>query len=363
MPLLYKYWLKEFLKYFFITQSIILIIFVFIDYMARMERFLNSDISLFEAFNYVLLKLPFMFVQFTPAAILLAATIVFGVMNRNNEILAIRSGGINAYCLMIPGISIAFILGFIMFFLGETVIPAFNSRVSYIENNIIRKNQNVMTVQQQNIWIKSNNRMIRIGYYDTVQKTAVGITITELGENFIMLSRIDAQKAYYKDGAWILENITQQDYSKDTNNYEVKTYDNKSIDLALNPEELGAVTKKSEEMSFFELRSYVNKVAIEGYDPTRYKVDLNGKIAFPFICLVMILAGLATGMHSFTKKHMPLAVALGVVIAFMYWIVYGFCLSLGYAGILPPFISAWLTNVFFLGFGAIYLMNSGLEQG
>ena len=359
MSFLYKYWLKEFLKFFFIIQSIILIIFVFIDYLSRMERFFNSDISMFGAFQYVLLKLPFMFVQLTPAGILLAATVVFGLMNRNNEILAIRSSGINAYCLMVPGISTAVICGFIMFFLGETLIPAFNSKVSYIENNIIQKRQHVMAVQQENIWIKSDNQLIRINYYDPAQKTLAGITITALGEKFTMKSRIDAQKAYYESGDWVFENVIHQVHSKDSNSYEVKTYDKKHIPLALKPEDLGSVAKKSEEMSFFELRKYVQKVTKEGYDATRYKVDLNGKLAFPFICLVMILAGAATGMRSFTRKHMPIAIALGVVIAFMYWIMYGFCLSLGYAGILPPFISAWLTNVFFLGFGAIYLMNSG----
>lgn len=358
MPFLYKYWLKEFLKFFFIIQSIILIIFVFIDYLARMERFLNSDISMLGAFQYVLLKLPFMFVQLTPAGILLAATVVFGLMNRNNELLTIRASGINAYSLMIPGVGIAAVCGFMMFFLGETIIPAFNSQVSYIENNIIQKKQHVMAVQQENIWIKSDNHLIRISYYDPVQKILAGITITELGENFTMISRIDAQKAYYKDKTWVLENLIEQVHSKDSHNYEVKNYDKKPFPIAINPEDLGSVAKKSEDMSFFELRRFVSKVTVEGYDTGRYKVDLNGKLAFPFICLVMILAGAATGMRSFTKKYMPMAIVLGVVLAFMYWIMYGFCLSLGYAGILPPFISAWLTNVFFLGFGAIYFMNS-----
>ncbi|MFA5905554.1 MAG: LptF/LptG family permease, partial [Desulfobacula sp.] len=72
MSCLYKYWVKEFIKFFFIIQLIILVVFVFIDYLSRMERFLKSDITMLGALNYVLLKLPFMFVQLTPAGILLA---------------------------------------------------------------------------------------------------------------------------------------------------------------------------------------------------------------------------------------------------------------------------------------------------
>jgi lipopolysaccharide export system permease protein len=67
MTCLNRYWLKEFIKFFAVIQVIILVLFIFIDYLSRMERFLKSDISMLGAFNYVLLKLPFMFVQLTPA--------------------------------------------------------------------------------------------------------------------------------------------------------------------------------------------------------------------------------------------------------------------------------------------------------
>ena len=111
-------------------------------------------------------------------------------------------------------------------------------------------------------------------------------------------------------------------------------------------------------MSFFELKAYVQKVEAEGYDPTTYRVDMNGKIAFPFICIIMALTGAATGMRSFAKNNMPLAIAIGVVICFLYWIMYGFCLSMGYATILPPVIAAWVANLVFLCMGSIYLINS-----
>ncbi|MBF0203232.1 MAG: hypothetical protein HQK67_02725, partial [Desulfamplus sp.] len=44
--------------------------------------------------------------------------------------------------------------------------------------------------------------------------------------------------------------------------------------------------------------------------------------------------------------------------SFLYWIVYGFATSLGYARILPPFISAWATNFIFLCISIIYLLNT-----
>jgi lipopolysaccharide export system permease protein len=358
MSCLSKYWLKEFIRFFSAIQLIILVLFIFIDYLSRMERFLKSDISMLGALHYVLLKLPFMFVQLTPAGILLATITVFGIMNRNNELLAIRSSGINAYFLIKPAVCVALFLGFIMFFLGETLIPVSMSKVFEIENNVIRKKHH-MAVAKEDIWIKSENRLIHINYYDPVRKSVAGVTITSLGDHFGLESRIDAKTGVYINGEWVFEKLIEQVHAKDSTDYEVKTHEKMSIPLTFKPEDLETVAKKSEEMSFSELRKYVRKVKTEGYDATPYEVDLNGKIAFPFICIIMVLTGAATGMRSFAKRNLPVTIAIGVVIAALYWIMYGFCISLGYGGILPPMISAWMTNLFFFSMGMIYLIHTG----
>ncbi|NOX32542.1 MAG: LPS export ABC transporter permease LptG [Deltaproteobacteria bacterium] len=357
MSSLHKYWLKEFTRFFFIIQLIILVLFVFIDYLSRMDKFLNSDLSLLGALGYVLLKVPFMFVQLTPASILLATITVFGLMNRNNELLAVRSSGISIYYLVRPAVVAGVLLAVLMFFLGETIIPVFQARANYIQYNVIRKRHNYSSARKD-IWIKSENKLIHINFFDPVHRSVAGVSITALGKKFSLESRIDAKKGFYKNGQWVFENIIEQTRVKNSTDYDIKLYDKKNIPLSFKPEDLGEVSKKSEEMSYSELRKYVKKIEQEGYDATIYKVDLNGKIAFPFICIIMVLSGAATGMKSFVKNNIPVAIAIGVVIAFMYWIMYGFCLSLGYGGILPPVISAWAANVFFLCLVILYLINS-----
>ncbi len=61
----------------------------------------------------------------------------------------------------------------------------------------------------------------------------------------------------------------------------------------------------------------------------------------------MALTGAATGMRSFVKNNLPVAIALGVVTCFIYWFVYGFSMSLGYAKILPPLVAAWVDKFYF----------------
>lgn len=357
MKCLHRYWLKEFFKYFIIIQVMILVLFVFIDYLSRMDNFLQSDITLARGLWYVVLKLPFMFVQLTPASLLLAVVVTFGIMNRNMELTALKSSGISVYFLVKPALLAGVILACLMLFLGETLIPASMAKANFIRYHEM-EGRAQMSQGRKDIWIKSGATLVHINFFDPVGQKVAGVTCTTMGRGFKITTRMDAGGGYYENGHWIFEKVTQQLYNPDNNEYEVSVLPRKVMTLDIEPEDLGRVAQKSVEMSFSELRAYVKKVVAEGYDATTYKVDMNGKLAFPFICVIMALTGAATGMRSFVKTNLPAAIALGVVICFFYWFVYGFCMSLGYAKILPPFVAAWVGNIVFLCLGIIYLIHT-----
>lgn len=357
MTCLHRYWLKEFTKFFCIIQMMILVLFVFIDYLSRMDRFLEANVSLLSALWYVILKVPFMFVQLTPAGILLATIAVFGLMNRNNELTALKSSGISVYFLVRPAILAGIVLAGVMFFMGESLIPVSMAKANHFRQHEIKK-QTRVSGGRNDIWIKSGKTLIHINYFDPAKSIIADVSATTLGDDFKIVARIDAKRGIYELGNWILEDITEQAYNPETDEYDVELFDMRLAKFDLDPEDLGEYVTKSDEMSFFELKDYVAKVESEGYDATTYKVDMYGKIAFPFICIIMSLIGAATGMRRFVRTNLPVAIAVGVVISFFYWILYGFSLSMGYAGVLPALVAPLVANLFFLCIGLIYLINT-----
>ncbi|THB80766.1 MAG: LPS export ABC transporter permease LptG [Desulfobacteraceae bacterium] len=355
MSIIYRYWFKEFTKLYLLIQTIILVLAIFIDYISRLDKFLSLDIGLIKALGFILLKVPFFFLQLTPASILLAALCIFGLMNRNNELLALKSSGISVYHLIKPVLIAGAVLAFLTFFLGETLVPATMSKSNTFENSTLRK-QSIATARKD-IWIKSDNRFIHINFFDLTRKNVSGITIARMDDTFRMVQRIDAKHGTYQKDTWVLHNVSEQIYNPQTNDYDITTSKEKRINLGIKPDELSKVVKKSDEMSFFELQDLIQKVEREGYDATRYRTDLFGKIASPFICLIMVLTGAATGMRARVKDNLPLGIGIGVVIAFAYWVIFGFCMSLGYAGILPPIVAAWTASFIFLCIGVINLIG------
>ena len=104
------------------------------------------------------------------------------------------------------------------------------------------------------------------------------------------------------------------------------------------------IQKNAEVMGYFELQRYINKLRTEGYDATRYVVDLHGKAAFPFVTIILAVIGIAFSLRSERSGGIAQGIGAGVVIGFSYWLVYAFGLSLGRSGTLPPLLAAWLGN-------------------
>ncbi len=356
MSVLHRYYLKEFVKFFLIIQTIIMFIIISVDYLAKLDHFLGSNATIFQTFEYVLLRAPIMLVGIIPSVIILAVIAVFGLMNRNNELVAIKSGGISVYYLVRPVIASGIVLILFVFFLGETIVPITKARSNVIEQEVIEGKKEVHRARKD-VWLKQDNVIIHINYFNPQDKTIAGIILTELDDNFNMTKRIDAKKGVYKNGQWVFLKVLEQRYSKLEDDYIVEVYEKKEYSLDIMPEDLAKIVKKSNEMSFFELADYINKVEKEGYDATTYRVDLFGKTAFPFVCLLMAMIGAAVGMRSLVKENMPMGIAIGIGISFLYYIMHGFCMSLGYGKVLPAFMSAWISNVFFFCFAVLFLIT------
>ncbi|MCK5097923.1 MAG: LPS export ABC transporter permease LptG [Desulfobacteraceae bacterium] len=356
MSVLHRYYLKEFIKFFLIIQIIIMFLIISVDYLAKLDHFLDSKATVFQTFEYVLLRAPIMLVGLVPSIIILSVIVVFGLMNRNNELIAIKSGGISVYYLVRPVFVSGIVLVLLIFFLGETIVPLTKAKSNVIEQEVIEGKKEIHRARKD-IWLKQDNVIVHINYYNPQDKTIAGIILTELDKTFNITKRIDATKGSYQNGKWLFSKVVEQTYNIKEKDYTVKSYENKEYVIDLMPEDLKKIVKKSNEMNMAELSEYINKVEKEGYDATTYRVDLYGKTAFPFVCLIMAMIGAALGMRPIVRENMPMGVAAGIGISFFYWIMHGFCMSLGYGKVLPAFMSAWIANIFFFCFAVLFLIT------
>lgn len=357
MLIINGYLTREIYKFFCLLLAVVLGVYLMVDFFQKLDDFFEAGLPISRALVYFALKMPFIVAQVLPVCILLAVMIVFGLMNKNNEITALRSSGVSVYLLLRPILAVGFLAGAILFFFSEVAVPVSTNLANRIWLEEVQK-KGATATRQKNIWVKGNREIIHAGYFDRVKKTVIGLTIHTFDRDFRLVRRIDAHQAVFHDGRWQLSQVLEQRLDEATGGFQTEFAPEKTVRIDLLPADLNLVAKKAEEMSFTELLAYIREIRADGYDPSDYRVDLHAKLAFPFTCLILLAAGTGIALRSHRREGLAAGVAYGIAMAFIYWMVYSLFIALGYAGVIPPLIAAWATNLVFLCFGAIALLNA-----
>ena len=76
------------------------------------------------------------------------------MLSKNNEVTAIKSGGVSLYRVAMPIIAIAIVISVLAYFLLDFVLPYSNQRVDAIHNRIKRaRRRRPRLAMQQKLWL------------------------------------------------------------------------------------------------------------------------------------------------------------------------------------------------------------------
>lgn len=356
MTIIDKYLALEIFKYIAIVLTAVVSIYVIVDLFENMDNFRDAGLPMSRVFTFLITKLPFIIAQVLPVSLLLGVLITFGLMNRNNEMIALKSGGLSVYYFLRPVLSIGLFISLLLFFLSEVVVPITIGKANTIWRVEV-KQKSAVTTRQKNIWIKGHRSIYFISYFNPRTKMISGVTLNRFNDDFKLIRRIDAQKGKYRNGNWVLYGIMEQVLDERTMTYSVNFHEEQIEEIDFIPDDLQRLVKKSEEMNFGELHDYILDVESEGYDATPYRVDLYAKFALPFACLILSIIATGLSVKRRLSEGLAISIALGIGTVFLYWVFHSFCISLGYGGMLPPVIAAWVANIIFLSLGFFSLLN------
>ena len=126
------------------------------------------------------------------------------------------------------------------------------------------------------------------------------------------------------------------------------------LPLTETPEDLKLLARDAEEFTFFDLQKQIADMKSKGIDTTSYEVDLQIKLALPFISPLMVLLAIPFALKRQMSGSISLSFGVAMVIGFGYWVLTAFCVSLGHGGALPSWISAWTPNAIFAMIGFFF---------
>jgi len=120
------------------------------------------------------------------------------------------------------------------------------------------------------------------------------------------------------------------------------------------PDYFGTETSKPDEMNLRQLQRYVDDLESSGADASSARVALHGKIAFPFVAIVMTLLAVPFAVTTGSRGALY-GIGLGIALSIAYWFILTIFGAVGATGLLPPALAAWAPNLFFAA-GATYML-------
>jgi lipopolysaccharide export LptBFGC system permease protein LptF len=111
---------------------------------------------------------------------------------------------------------------------------------------------------------------------------------------------------------------------------------------------------ESEHMTYGQLRGYIAQLRTSGFDAVAQTVELQRKVAFPLVTLVMTLIAVPFAVTT-GRRGALYGVGVGIVLAIVYWITLSVFAAMGTGGLIAPVLAAWAPNILF-GAAAVYLI-------
>ncbi|MFQ5824696.1 MAG: LptF/LptG family permease [bacterium] len=137
--ILSKYIIREHIGPFFFGFLVIILIFILNLLFRELGRFLSKGLALSVILEFLFLNLAWMIALAVPMAVLTATLMAFGRLSADNEITAIKAGGISLYQILPPVIIVSTLLALALIWFNNHVLPDFNHRARLLAMDIARK--------------------------------------------------------------------------------------------------------------------------------------------------------------------------------------------------------------------------------
>jgi len=307
--------------------------------------------------NYIWFKVPEFVSSVLPVAALMAALLSLGLMAKANEVTAAKASGISLYRLVVPVLLLGAAASGAAFLIQERVSPSANVKAERFWARIEDLPPRSYSYLNRH-WLlgAAKDRIYHYDYFDARSSTFGHLQVFDFDpRRWTLTRRVYADKA-----------VLEEERFRITRGW--------SRSLAGGEEPPGAFaegwslpmtdgrgyflreSREPAQMTYGELKAYASEVRGMGFEATRLRVDLGGRAAFPLVSLIMTILAVP---FAFTmgRKGTLSGAGLSIAIAMAYWGTLSVFRSLGYTGVLTPFLAAWGADVVFGLAGTILFLR------
>lgn len=353
------YILRDFLLYLGLIEAAFLVLMLVFTFFELVGDIVRNRVALVVVGEYLANVAPYFVYQTLPLCVLLAVLVTFGLMQKGNEITAMKATGISIYRVVVPVFVIAALLAAGLFFFDQLYLPYANKRQDALRNQIKGKPAQTYLRPDRKWIFGQHNDIYYYDFYDSDRDQFGALTVFTFDpQTFGIVRRIYATHAHWEPALnkWVLE----QGWERSFNGSAIENYRKFDAltfaDINEPPAYFKKEVKQSSEMSYAELKSYIEDLQQSGFDVVRLRVQLYRKFSFPLITFVMAILAVPFALRT-GKRGAVAGVAVAVGIGVVYWVTSGLFEALGNVNQLPPSLAAWSPDLIFALAGGYLILK------
>jgi lipopolysaccharide export system permease protein len=355
MFLLTRYLLAQFSRHFLTLTVGFAALYLLIDFFEKFDHFADAGKPMSLVAQFFLLNIPYIIDQLSPILILLSGVVTLGLLNHNNELLALKATGIPLRRIIRPILIGSLILTGLFITAAQTILPKTIATTNDIWYEQIRGKVPLGIFRNGRYYYKGTEGFYSFQWPNKEKLVFKDFSYSTWDENYNVRTMVVAAFADWEDPQWklIRGQITKQDHG----DFHVEHFKTLIQTLPESPEDFLVPEYESAEMSLTELFFEIGKQETRT-ERLEARVDFYGRLSYLLLGLPLLLLGLPILILSYQKwgKDLSIAIPISCFMAFAAWGSWGALQTFAKAGYMPPLAAAVIVHLLFSAIG-IYLLK------
>lgn len=344
VKLLDRYIIKNFMLQFLLVVAGLVSIYLLVDFVERIDDFQEAGKPLGLAVIYFLLKIPFIFYQISPVALLLAGVISLGLLYRRLEIMSLTAAGISLIRIIIPVLVASLLTTFLAIANAQWLLPFSKVETDRIWLKEV-KNEVVGGTVRNNFYYYKGKKGIYVFQSKTPSSYQLhNLKYTVWNKNYALRSFVSTETLTWQENRWVAQQGRIKTFKADRS-YDIEAFEKKILDLPEKPADFFSPVTLKDHLSLSQLI----KKGVEEYGQRENDkfIEMNQRLSLIFLGIPLLILAIPVMLilHRRLSWELTMTVPASCLIAFMAWAAWNGAQAMSKAELIAPVPASWTIHI------------------
>lgn len=346
------YMLKRFFPVFIGAVMFFVLVLCLTDLFMNLWNYISKNVSSRDVALILIYYIPKAVWYAVPIAMLFATAYMLSDFYARNELLAVFASGISLFKFSVPLLTVAVAMSFALFiFEDNIVVPSF-SKKTQLQESVLSKEKSLNNSKIV-IMAEGGNVIYKADFFNNKAESLSKLYVLFRAEDKKPDAVVYAQKAFWKNNSWKLENAVE--YKFQDENFLACVLEKRLEERLLEPPEtFRNNTISVERVNTKEAREYIEHLEKAGLPSAEEKSVYYKKYSFSFVVFIVVF--LAIGLSGKTRKNVLLvSLAMSITAVVLFYVFQMVTMLMAKFQAIPPLFGAWSPVVLFIIISCVLL--------